>query len=213
MLILGNILLHVWILKLKSSTLLMRGGLKPSYSPSSVVDMLRRALLLFLLLIGIDGGWVAEGVDMWLGAVSTAAEAIRTNPHLQRWYGDIAMASSQFWSLYEQHQKEYHNELQRQLNEKYRQDMSANIYPLLAQLNERLWLGHFDLWTEESVPLFRHTLLVRGGPLTPEHVEEVVDIAVSECERAYPAFQFVIWGGKTADEAITAAMFETVGEA
>ena len=40
----------------------------------------------------------------------------------------------------------------------------ANIYPLLAQLNERLWLGHFDLWTEESVPLFRHTLLVRGGP-------------------------------------------------
>ena len=89
----------------------------------------------------------------------------------------------------------------------------GGIYPLLAQLNDRLWLGHFDLWTEESVPLLRHTLLVRGGPLTPEHVEEVVDIAVTECERAYPAFQFVIWGGKTAEEAITAAMFETVGEA
>jgi hypothetical protein len=24
------------------------------------------------------------------------------------------------------------------------------IYPLLARINEQLWLGHFDLWTEEG---------------------------------------------------------------
>jgi hypothetical protein len=40
-----------------------------------------------------------------------------------------------------------------------------------------------------------------------------MEIAVSECDRFYPAFQFVIWGGKSAAEAIGAAMLDTVGEA
>ena len=37
--------------------------------------------------------------------------------------------------------------------------------------------------------------------------------AVTECERFYPAFQHVIWAGKTPSEAIEAAVFETAGEA
>jgi len=40
-----------------------------------------------------------------------------------------------------------------------------------------------------------------------------VDIAVAECERFYPAFQLLLWGGKSPDEAVAAAMLETVGEA
>ena len=43
--------------------------------------------------------------------------------------------------------------------------------------------------------------------------EDLLDIAVEACERFFPAFQFVIWAGKTAREAIDAAMFETAGEA
>ncbi|MGH6959444.1 MAG: YbjN domain-containing protein, partial [Dongiaceae bacterium] len=35
----------------------------------------------------------------------------------------------------------------------------------------------------------------------------------SECERFFPAFQFVLWGGKSPEEALAAAMLETVGEA
>ena len=62
--------------------------------------------------------------------------------------------------------------------------------------------------------MFRHTSLLRGGAgFAPEQVEDLVDIAVTECERFYPAFQFVIWGGKTAAEAIAASLLETVGEA
>ena len=34
-----------------------------------------------------------------------------------------------------------------------------------------------------------------------------------ECERFYPAFQYVIWGGKSAIDSISAAMVDTVGEA
>ena len=37
--------------------------------------------------------------------------------------------------------------------------------------------------------------------------------AIHACERYYPAFQFVVWAGKTASEAMSAAMFDTEGEA
>lgn len=89
----------------------------------------------------------------------------------------------------------------------------GRIYELLAQLNERLWLGHFGLWSDEGAPMFRHTVLLQDGAASVEQIEDLVDIAISECERYYPAFQFVIWGGNTAEEAIAAAMLDTVGEA
>ena len=44
-------------------------------------------------------------------------------------------------------------------------------------------------------------------------LEDLVDISVSESDRYYPAFQFVIWGGKTPKEALDAALIEVVGEA
>ncbi len=87
-------------------------------------------------------------------------------------------------------------------------------HDLLAQVNEKLWLGHFGLWADEGVPMFRHAILMRGnGQASSEQIEDLVDIALSECERFYPAFQFVIWGGKSADDAIQAALLDTVGEA
>ena len=90
----------------------------------------------------------------------------------------------------------------------------SEVYRLLAMINERLWLGHFDLWSEEAIPMFRHGMLVRGGyPPTSEQIEQTIEIAIGECERYYPAFQFVLWGGKSAEEAIAAAMLETAGEA
>ena len=93
-------------------------------------------------------------------------------------------------------------------------DRRAEIHHLLALINEKLWLGHFDLSSEESTPMFRHTLLLRGaGAASVEQLEDLVDVAVSESDRYYPAFQFVIWGGKTADDAMAAALIEVVGTA
>ena len=40
-----------------------------------------------------------------------------------------------------------------------------------------------------------------------------MEIALTECERFYPAFQFVIWGGKSASEAVSAAILDTIAEA
>ena len=90
----------------------------------------------------------------------------------------------------------------------------GQIYALLAMANEKLWIGHFDLWSEENLPVFRHALMLREGiGVSSELLEDLVDVAVTECERFYPAFQFVIWGGKPATEALAAAMLETEGEA
>jgi len=41
----------------------------------------------------------------------------------------------------------------------------------------------------------------------------MMDIAITECERFFPAFQFVLWGGKTPADALAASMLECVGEA
>src|SRR3546814_4294816 len=90
----------------------------------------------------------------------------------------------------------------------------GDITDLLARINEKLAVGHFDLWAEEGLPVFRQAVLLRGiGGASVEQVEDLVDIALSECERFYPAFQFVVWGGKSPVEAIEASMLETVGHA
>lgn len=88
------------------------------------------------------------------------------------------------------------------------------IFTLLAMANEKLWLGHFDYWSEEGLLVFRHGLYLRDGVgLGPEMLEELVEIAVNEGERHYPAFQMVIWGGQTPVDALAAALLETEGEA
>ena len=88
------------------------------------------------------------------------------------------------------------------------------LYELLALANERLWIGHFGMESENGMPVFRHAVLLRGAPgASAESLEDMVDIAITECERFFPAFQFVLWGGKTPQDALAAAMLECVGEA
>lgn len=88
------------------------------------------------------------------------------------------------------------------------------IIRLLALVNEQLWMGHFDLWAEEGVVMFRQSLLLSGGAEpTQQQLEALLAGAVEACERYYQAFQFILWAGKTAPDALAGALFETVGEA
>lgn len=90
----------------------------------------------------------------------------------------------------------------------------SEVYTLLALINERQWFGHFDLWSEEAAPMFRLALPLGGvGDATRQQCESLMQVVVDACERYYPAFQFVLWAGKTAKEAIEASMFDTVGTA
>ena len=90
----------------------------------------------------------------------------------------------------------------------------AAIAELILLANERLWLGHFDYWMDEGVILYRHALplLDRVEPETGE-VRAMLAAGMDAVNMFVPAFNFVIWAGKSAREALEAALFETAGEA
>jgi hypothetical protein len=52
-----------------------------------------------------------------------------------------------------------------------------------------------------------------GVSTSAPQCEAVLGAALDSCERYYPALQFVVWAGKSAREALDAAMLDTVGEA
>ncbi|GAB5375381.1 MAG: YbjN domain-containing protein [Acuticoccus sp.] len=90
----------------------------------------------------------------------------------------------------------------------------TEVVRLLALVNERMWMGHFDLWSKEGVVIFRHTQLLAGEDVPASgHVQALLSHAVETCDTHYQAFQFVVWAGKTAQEALDTALFETAGEA
>jgi len=90
----------------------------------------------------------------------------------------------------------------------------ADVQKLIALINEQMWIGHFDVWTQNGVVMFRHALVLAGGvAASGRQCEAVLASALDSCERYFPAFQFVIWAGKSAREAMESAMFETTGEA
>ena len=49
--------------------------------------------------------------------------------------------------------------------------------------------------------------------LMAEQLNDLVEVAITESERFYPAFQYVVWAGKSPADALTASILETVGEA
>jgi hypothetical protein len=90
----------------------------------------------------------------------------------------------------------------------------AEVQQLVALINEQLWIGHFDVWMQNGMVMFRHALVLAGGvAASGRQCEAVLASALDACERYYPAFQFVVWAGKSAREAMDSAMFETSGEA
>jgi hypothetical protein len=90
------------------------------------------------------------------------------------------------------------------------------IYEALGLINEQLWLGHFEMWSGSGLIVFRHATILdarEGEGLSFEQAEAIAEAAMEECERFYPVFQFVLWGGKSPVEAISAALIDTHGEA
>lgn len=112
-------------------------------------------------------------------------------------------------------QEEYHGlSLTCALDTKLPKISYARTYPLLAIVNEKLWAGHFGIDSESSQVVYRYTLMVAEDTHVPsEQMGEMIDHAVQECERFYPALQAVVWGGKDPKDALAAAIFETVAEA
>ena len=90
----------------------------------------------------------------------------------------------------------------------------SEVTELAALVNEQLWVGHFDVWFKDGIIMFRHALVLTGGIAAADaQCEALLGIALGACERHYQAFQFVVWAGKNAREALESSVFETRGEA
>ena len=75
-------------------------------------------------------------------------------------------------------------------------------------------------WSFERAGEDEITILVRGKWTDYQlsftwmfDLEALLSTALDASERYFPAYQFVVWAGKSAREALDAAMFKTAGEA
>ena len=90
----------------------------------------------------------------------------------------------------------------------------VEVLELVTKINEQLWVGHFDVWIKDGLAMFRHALVLTGGANASDgQCEALLGAALDACERYYQAFQFVLWAGKSATEALEATLFETSGRA
>lgn len=85
----------------------------------------------------------------------------------------------------------------------------------LEQINQNLWLGHFDMSNKNIYPTFRHTLMLRMMPsgYAVDTIHDMIDIAIAECNRFQTTFQLVQSGDVRLQDNLSAAILETVGEA
>lgn len=85
---------------------------------------------------------------------------------------------------------------------------------LASLINENLWLGHFDVWSDDGTIIFRHAMPMIGrDDISVGEVQAMLAAAMDAAERFLPAFQFLILGNMSAEDASQAALFETCGEA
>ncbi len=90
----------------------------------------------------------------------------------------------------------------------------SKIFELLALANEELWVGHFSYWTEQNMPVFKHSVLLNDcEDIFESKISQIIDIAIKECERMYPIFKVVLVKGMEPKQALYPMMMETIGQA
>jgi len=97
---------------------------------------------------------------------------------------------------------------------KFPENKIKKAYELLALINEKLWIGHFDITSKNGIPAYRHTVLsLPENEMLHYQLEDLVDIAIYECEKYYPAFQLVLFDGSNPKKALSLSTFDTIGRA
>jgi len=90
----------------------------------------------------------------------------------------------------------------------------AALQAAICLANDRCWTGAFVLWREQKLMGYRYGLNLAGGAhASGAQINDMVRAAVRACERFYPAFQLVAWGGETPEKALGIAMAEAYGRA
>lgn len=84
-----------------------------------------------------------------------------------------------------------------------------SICRLLSLLNEQIDSGHFGFWQRESSLVYRHAMSLKGGAkISTEQALDMMSQALDAAERGYPAAQYVIWAGKSPEDALAEALVD-----
>ena len=79
----------------------------------------------------------------------------------------------------------------------------SKVFELLAMVNENLWLGHFSYWSEHKMPIFKHSVIIENEEANfEEKLNQIIEIAVNECEHMYPVFNAVMTQHITPQQAL-----------
>lgn len=88
------------------------------------------------------------------------------------------------------------------------------MHTVMGLANDRCWSGAFVLWRDQKLMGYRYGLNLSGGAsATSAQINDMVRGAVNACERFYPAFKLVAWGGEQPEKALGIAMTEAYGRA
>ena len=86
---------------------------------------------------------------------------------------------------------------------------SDDMCRLMSLINERLTVGHFDFWEKTGTLVYRNAQSLRGGArLKTEQAQDLIALALDAAERGYPACQYVVWAGKSPEDALTSALVD-----
>ena len=97
---------------------------------------------------------------------------------------------------------------------KFPESKIEKAHELLALINEKLWIGHFDITSKNGIPAYRHAVLsLPENDMLHHQLEDLVDIAIYECEKYYPAFQLVLFEDSNPSKALSLSTFDTIGRA
>ena len=84
----------------------------------------------------------------------------------------------------------------------------------MGLINEKLWIGHFDITNNNGIPAYRHTVFSSSNnDLLHKKLEDLLDIGIYECEKYYPSFQQVLFEEISPKEALKLSNFEVIGRA
>ena len=93
-------------------------------------------------------------------------------------------------------------------------EKKAALFELLNNVNDQCWAGAFTYWEQPKLMVYRYGLVLAGGQVaSAEQIDTMINAAVLSAERYYPAMQLLIWGDKTPEQAMQAAIAEAYGRA
>lgn len=97
---------------------------------------------------------------------------------------------------------------------KIRNNNSAAAAEALMQINQNMWMGHFELTQSMNAPCFRYTCLLhdRNDEVIYANIQDVVDICFAQCERYQSVFQILSDKEVANMQTLSLAMMETAGQ-